>query len=128
MSQSATRPLPLEQPAAVPWFARLVGAQSTLQAKKAVWGYVFLLPWILGLIIFWIGPILSSFYLSLTEYDVISDPRFIGVANYQQALFKDDLFWSSLGRTFQFSLIVVPTVYNGEIDGAAMRVAMRVVA
>ncbi|MCC6628371.1 MAG: sugar ABC transporter permease [Chloroflexi bacterium] len=87
--------------------------------RKALWGYLFLLPWVLGLIIFWIGPIVASALLSFTEYDVISDPRWVGLANYQQAFFKDDLFWPSLGRTFLFSFIVVPVGLAGSL-GLAM--------
>lgn len=41
--------------------ARIVGAQTPFQTKRAVWGYVYAAPWILGLIIFWGGPILASF-------------------------------------------------------------------
>ena len=57
------------------WLARLVGANSTYQARKALWGYVFALPWIIGLIVFWGGPILASFYFSFTEYGVTSAHR-----------------------------------------------------
>jgi len=113
MESPAAYPLP--QPHAPSLLARLVGASSPLQAKKAVWGYLFLLPWILGLLIFWIGPILTSFYLSFTEYDVISDPRWVGLANYQQAFFRDDQFWPSLGRTFTYSLVVVPLGLTGSL-------------
>jgi multiple sugar transport system permease protein len=86
-----------------------------LQAKKSLWAYLFLLPWILGLIIFWLGPILASFYFSFTEYDVISTPRFIGLDNYQKAFRQDDLFWPSLARTFQYSLTVVPLGLVGSL-------------
>lgn len=99
----------------LPLLARVVGASSPLAAKKALWGYLFLLPWILGLIIFWVGPILTSLFLSLTEYDVISDPRWIGLENYQKAFTQDDLFWPSLTRTFQFSFIVVPIGLTGSL-------------
>jgi multiple sugar transport system permease protein len=96
-------------------FARLVGVSSALQAKRAIWGYIFLLPWLLGLIIFWLGPILASFYLSFTKYDVISDPQFIGLDNYQRAFSQDDQFWPSLGRTFQYAVAVVPLGLIGSL-------------
>lgn len=117
MESSAVRSLAHQEGPSL--LARLVGASSPLQMRKALWGYLFLLPWILGLIIFWIGPIVASAFLSFTEYDVISDPRWIGLANYQQAFFKDDLFWPSLGRTFLFSFIVVPVGLAGSL-GLAM--------
>jgi len=97
----------------------LVGAHSSLQAKRSLWGYLFLLPWLLGLIIFIIGPILASFVLSFTAYDVISAPTFIGLENYRKAFTGDDLFWPSLGRTFEFAIAVVPLGILGSL-GLAM--------
>ncbi len=113
MSQTATQPMVGQQ--SVPIAARLLGVSSAMQAKRAAWGYLFLLPWLLGLLVFWLGPILASFYLSLTSYDVLSDPRFIGLENYVTAFTKDDLFWPSLARTFQYSLIVVPLGLAGSL-------------
>jgi multiple sugar transport system permease protein len=113
----------LAQPAThskTPLFARIVGVQSMMQARDAVWGYVFLLPWIIGLIVFWLGPILMSFVLSFTQYDIISEPRFIGLANYQTAFFNDKLFWPSLLRTFEYSGIVVPVALLGALGLATL--------
>lgn len=95
------------------WLARLVGANSKYQARKALWGYAFALPWIIGLIIFWGGPIVASFYFSFTEYGVTSAPTFIGLENYTRAFTEDDLFWTSLGRTFLFSFVFVPVAIGG---------------
>jgi multiple sugar transport system permease protein len=96
------------QPRATPFVARLVGVSSGMQARDALWGYVFLLPWLVGLIVFFLGPILLSFALSFTQYDVISAPLFIGLDNYHKAFFDDQLFWPSILRTFKYSAIVVP--------------------
>ncbi len=62
--------------------ARIVGASCDLRIGEALWAYVFLLPWLLGLLLFWAGPILASFYFSFTRYDVMSPPAFIGLENY----------------------------------------------
>jgi multiple sugar transport system permease protein len=102
------------------WLPRLVGAKTDFQAKRAVWGYVFALPWLLGLIIFWGGPILASAYFSFTNYEVIGTPRWVGLANYSRAFFSDVLFWPSLGRTFTFSFIFVPTAIIGSMILATM--------
>lgn len=104
----------------LPWFTRLVGAKTEFQAKRALWGYVFALPWILGLIIFWGGPILASLYFSFTEYSVTGTPRFLGLDNYVRAFTADDLFWSSLGRTFTFAVIFVPVAVGGALILAVM--------
>jgi len=94
---------------------RLMGARTRLEAKEARWGYIFLLPWLLGLIIFWIGPILASAYFSVLEYDVLSPPEFIGLDNYVRAFTGDKLFWPSLWRTFYFSLVSVPAAVFGSL-------------
>ena len=70
-------------------------------------GYLFALPWILGFLFFTLGPLVASIYLSLTKYDVLRPPTFIGINNFV-ALFQDELFWKSLGNTFYMVLIGVP--------------------
>jgi multiple sugar transport system permease protein len=90
------------------WLGYVVGANSKLQINEAIWGYIFLLPWALGLLIFTLGPIIASAYFSLTEYDVLSPPKWVGLANYQQAFFNDRQFWPSLWRTLVYSVAVVP--------------------
>jgi multiple sugar transport system permease protein len=105
---------------AVPVLARIVGVGSAMQAHDAVWGYVFLLPWLFGLIVFWLGPILMSFVLSFSQYDVISAPKFIGLANYQTAFFGDKLFWPSILRTIEYSAVVVPVGLLGALFLASL--------
>src|SRR5689334_18573394 len=94
--------------ARAPLIARVVGVETRYQAKYALWGYLFLLPWLIGLIDFIIGPIVVSLYLSFTQYDVISAPEWIGLENYRNALFVDELFWPSVQRTLIYSILVVP--------------------
>ncbi|MCC6626869.1 MAG: sugar ABC transporter permease, partial [Chloroflexi bacterium] len=89
MAQSEIRVTPSAQPFAL--LVRVVGAHTPLQARRALWGYLFALPWVIGLLLFTIGPILASFYFSFTEYDIISDPRFVGLKNYRTAFFEDKL-------------------------------------
>ena len=96
-------------------FSRVIGTQSEFQTKRAVWGYVYALPWILGLLIFWGGPILTSFYFGFTEYAVIGSPRFIGLNNYVKAFSGDELFWPSLGRTFTFAGMYIPFAVGGAL-------------
>ncbi|HEV8636405.1 MAG TPA: sugar ABC transporter permease [Chloroflexota bacterium] len=103
-----------------PFWAWVVGAETPLQTRVALWGYVFALPWLLGLLIFILGPILASGYLSLTEYDVLSPPTFVGLENYRTALFEDDLFWPSLLRTFEYSVAFVPLGLFGSLAVALL--------
>jgi multiple sugar transport system permease protein len=106
MAQTWTERAP--QPRPLPLLTRVVGARSTMQTADAIWGYVFLLPWLVGLIVFFLGPIIMSFALSFTKYDVITPPEFIGLQNYQTAFGGDELFWPSIWRTFEYSIVVVP--------------------
>jgi len=105
--------------------AILVGSETDFEARKAVWAYLFLTPWLLGLLIFVGGPIIASFFLGFTEYDVLSAPRWVGLQNYVQALTKDKLVWPALGKTFYFSVVVVPLGLVGSL-GLAMLLNQRV--
>lgn len=95
--------------------AILVGAETQQEAKKAVWAYLFLAPWLIGLVVFVGGPIIASFILGFTEYDVLSPARWVGLDNFVQALTKDRLFWPALGKTFYFSIVVVPLGLVGSL-------------
>ena len=79
----------------------------TRSRKEAMWFYIFISPWIVGFLAFLAGPIVASAYLSLTTYDIIHPPSFLGFQNYSD-LFTDDLFWQSLKVTTIYSLFSVP--------------------
>jgi multiple sugar transport system permease protein len=76
--------------------------------REALEGYICLAPWALGFLFFIAVPMVWSLGLSFTDSDVLSTPKFVGLANFQRAFFEDDLFWTSLGRTFYYALLVVP--------------------
>lgn len=76
-------------------------------AKNAP-GYVFLLPWFIGFFMLAIGPILTSFYLSFTKYDIASPPEFVGLENFEYMFFWDNRFWQSLRVTFAYVFMSVP--------------------
>lgn len=71
-------------------------------------GYVFIAPWLIGFFIFTIYPILYSFILSFTSYNVVSPPKFIGFGNYIEMFFKDTLYWKSVKATFYYVFTAVP--------------------
>lgn len=79
----------------------------SLSRKEAAWAYAFIGPWIVGFIVFTVGPMLASLYFSFTEYNIVDTPRWIGLNNYIN-LFKDELFWRSLGVTFKFAALALP--------------------
>ena len=82
--------------------------KMSLRARReAIAGYLFIMPWLLGLIIFTLGPIIVSLYLSMTNYEVVRAPKFTGFANYE-FLFQDRLFWQALRVTSTYVFVSVP--------------------
>ena len=81
---------------------------SRILSKEKVAGYVFILPFIIGLLAFTVVPFFTSLYLAFTEYNILSAPVWIGLANFQRMFFEDKLFWESFFVTFKFALIQVP--------------------
>ncbi|HET9000756.1 MAG TPA: sugar ABC transporter permease [bacterium] len=72
--------------------------------------YVFLAPWLLGLVGITLGPLLASLALSFTRYDLLSTPRWAGIANYQRMVSGDPSFMQSLGVTVLYVVVSVPSV------------------
>ncbi|MFV0426051.1 MAG: carbohydrate ABC transporter permease [Beutenbergiaceae bacterium] len=70
-------------------------------------GYLFLLPWLIGLFVFTLGPMLASLYLSFTDYSLIQAPEFLGVDNYVRML-EDTRLHESLKVTFIYVFVGVP--------------------
>ncbi|MCM3550025.1 sugar ABC transporter permease [Niallia circulans] len=76
--------------------------------NKGNCGYFFIAPFFIVFLLFGLYPILYSFYLSLTNWDGLNDPEFIGLANYTRAII-DPLFLQSLFNTFFIWIVsVVP--------------------
>ena len=96
------------------------------KTREGLIGYAFASLWLIGIAVFTVYPLLTSFYYSFTNYNMIDQPTFIWFTNYQ-LLLKDDLFWKGLGNTmFQvivgtaFSIVVgilVACVLNKPIKG-----------
>lgn len=70
--------------------------------------YLFLLPWLIGVLVFLLGPIIASVVISLTDWNLVSEPQWIGLANYQEMLFADRNFWQSIRVTLSYTLLAVP--------------------
>ncbi len=82
--------------------------RSNEQRRQNLYGYLFLMPWLIGFFGLFIGPGLASLWFSFTNYTIIGSAKFIGLANYIEMFTTDDLFWSSLWRTFYFAGVGVP--------------------
>jgi multiple sugar transport system permease protein len=85
--------------------------EKRLRAKEAgrdnKAGYLFLLPWLIGLVVITIGPMIASLYLSFTNYSLIQAPKWIGLDNYARML-TDERLHNSLKVTFIYVLVSTP--------------------
>lgn len=77
------------------------------ERREALHAYVFMSPVILGLLIFTLGPILVSLFLSFSNYNLLNDPKWIGVNNYVK-MYGERLFWQSLRVSATYSVVSVP--------------------
>lgn len=92
----------------------------SLSQRKAIAGYLYISPFLLGFVIFVLGPVLASAYMSLAAYQVISPPRFVGFDNYAKAFAGDPLFWKSLGNTLYYAGIAIPLSLAGSLGCAIL--------
>ncbi|MDR1824484.1 MAG: sugar ABC transporter permease [Bifidobacteriaceae bacterium] len=85
------------------------GASRSRRARRAnLAGYAFLTPWLIGLTVFTIGPLLASLVLSFTDYSLIGKFGFVGWSNYVKMLTADSRYLTSLRVTFVYVLVSVP--------------------
>jgi multiple sugar transport system permease protein len=73
------------------------------------------LPWLLSLLIFTTYPVLAAFYLSLTDYNVVQPPTWVGLQNYRTMLTADPAFWISVKNTAFYTLLAVPLGLAGSL-------------
>jgi len=71
--------------------------------------YVFLAPWLIGLVGITLGPLIASLVLSFSHYDLFNSPTWIGLGNYRQML-VDPNFIGSLDLTFTYVIVTVPSI------------------
>ncbi len=80
----------------------------TLRRKEAVLGFLFISPWLLGFLMFVLGPFVASLYLSFTTYSILQPGKWVGIDNYARAFTREPLFWKSLGNTAYYVIGAVP--------------------
>jgi multiple sugar transport system permease protein len=78
-------------------------------ATRKRWLIVLLLaPWLAGFTIFFGYPLVMSAYLSFNHYDLLSPPRWVGLANYQYLLHQDPQVWTAIKNTLWLIAVMVP--------------------
>ncbi len=87
---------------------------SRNRLRDNIAGYLFISPFLVSFLVFWAGPVVAAFYLSLTDYDLLSSPTFVGMDNYRTLFTDDPLFWKSLRVTVIYSIgsVVLQIVFG----------------
>jgi multiple sugar transport system permease protein len=76
--------------------------------RRQLVALAFMAPWIVGFSAFYVYPMLSSLYFSFTKYDILSQPEWVGLANYRFMFTSDPLFWVAIRNTLWIIAILVP--------------------
>jgi len=82
--------------------------RTSRQKKESRTAYLFVMPWILGLILFTAGPMLLSLLMSFADWDIVQPAKWRGLENFREAFMVDPRFWPSLRVTVVYTLVAVP--------------------
>ena len=96
---------------------------SARRRRHILEAYLYLSPWLLGFVVLTAGPMLVSFLLSFSSYNVISTPEFVGLRNYTDAFTTDQQFWPSLAKTFYYAFV---SVALGTVGSLALALLLNV--
>ena len=89
--------------------------------REALWGLVFIGPWLIGLLLFTAGPMVASLAMSLTDFNLVKPEatKFVGLDNYAR-LASDPTLWQSLIATFKFALLAIPLTMGASLGFAML--------
>ena len=89
--------------------------------REALWGYVFVSPWIIGFLVFTLGPLIASLVISFTDFNLVrpEDTTFVGLDNYSRML-SDPLVQQGLFVTARFALIAIPVTMIASLGVALL--------
>jgi multiple sugar transport system permease protein len=83
--------------------------KTSVEHSQLKWGYFFIAPCIIGLLVFHFGPMLYSLVISFTRWDMITPAKFIGAGNYRD-MFREPLVGISIRVTLYYALLTVPLI------------------
>ncbi|MEQ8671601.1 MAG: sugar ABC transporter permease [Aggregatilineales bacterium] len=81
---------------------------SPNRRREALSGYLFISPWLIGFIVFFLGPIIASLFLSFTRWNIVGDPIWVGLDNYQTIFTEDIRFKKAVEVTLTYSVFYLP--------------------
>jgi multiple sugar transport system permease protein len=76
--------------------------------RDTIEGYLFIMPVVLGLILFTFGPMLVSLFFSFTDYPILRSPEWVGIENYIKMFTREKVFWQSVKVTILYAITAVP--------------------
>ena len=88
--------------------ATVAERQAGGAVRRQLVALAFMSPWIIGFSVFYVYPMASSLYFSFTKYDILSQPEWVGLANYRFMFTSDPLFWVAIRNTLWIMAILVP--------------------
>ena len=83
-------------------------AASPLRRRETRAGLLFILPWLIALLVFTAYPVLATFYLSFTDYNILQPPSWVGLENYQTIFSEDPAFWKAARNSAVYAIVSVP--------------------
>jgi multiple sugar transport system permease protein len=95
--------------------------RMTPSRREALWGLIFVGPWIAGFLLFTLGPLVASLFVSFTDFNLVRPEamKFVGLDNYAQ-LASDPLVWQGLMVTVRFALIAIPVTMLASLGTALL--------
>jgi ABC-type sugar transport system permease subunit len=76
--------------------------------REAIAGYLFISPWLIGFIVFFVGPIIASFILSFSSWNIVGQPVWVGLQNYHDIFTSDLRFAKAVQVTLTYSVLYLP--------------------
>ena len=87
---------------------------KTRKGRETAYGYVFILPWLIGFLGLTAGPMIFSLVTSFADYNMLKID-FIGIGNYERMFFKEQLFFKAFGNTLFYAVLNIPLVTAGGV-------------
>ena len=91
-----------------------------LARRETLTFYLCISPWLIGFTVFVLGPMLASLWISFTDWDLFTAPRYAGTSNYVHMVRNDPLFWQALRVTVIYTAAYVPTELVGGLTLALL--------
>ena len=90
---------------------KLMASDMVRNAKRNKICYLFLLPYAVLFITFYVLPMITSIYFSFTNYNILEKPEFVGARNYINLFLEDEVYTTAVKNTFVIAIIVGPIGY-----------------